>query len=208
MGNTHTLINKTHAHVETKWSIFFVKASDGYTAFTTLFHPDASFAMAPRVLHLRNPSTLDAPPVLRSKSGTLPARWFWGPNHPNRPSPLGRHMLFSMSTHAQPLPSFWRLRPAWLDRRFLHSSMCTLALQCTKLITLPDSSGLSVQAYLCPSFTTLGPLVWTLHLTFTASVDDHVASCVCISLAKRQQINKTSSITHHPRVSTIVPTFK
>ena len=76
MGNTHTLINKTHDHVETKWSIFFVKASDGYTAFTTLFHPDASFAMAPRVLHLRNPSTLDAPPALRSKSGTLPARWF------------------------------------------------------------------------------------------------------------------------------------
>ena len=47
-----------------------VEPSDGHAVFMTLFRLDASFAMAPCVLHLRNPVALDTPPVLRPKLET------------------------------------------------------------------------------------------------------------------------------------------
>lgn len=54
----------------------FLGVLDGHAAFTILLRLDASLAIAPCALHLGNPTTPDAPPVLRPKPKNLPALWF------------------------------------------------------------------------------------------------------------------------------------
>jgi len=52
----------------------FVEASDGHAAFTISLRLNASFAMAPRALHLSDSGAPDVPLVLRPKPGNLPTR--------------------------------------------------------------------------------------------------------------------------------------
>jgi len=51
-----------------KRSNFFIRATDGHVAFTTLLHLDANFAIAPRALHLGNLAAPDAPLVIPTRA--------------------------------------------------------------------------------------------------------------------------------------------
>jgi hypothetical protein len=53
-----------------------VELLDGHAAFTTLLRLNASFAIAPRVLHSTDLAAPDAPPVFKPKLGNLLSRWF------------------------------------------------------------------------------------------------------------------------------------
>ena len=54
----------------------FLGTSNGHTVFMILLHLDTNFVMAPRALHLDNPATPDAPPILKTKLENLPTSCF------------------------------------------------------------------------------------------------------------------------------------
>ena len=109
----------------------------------------------------------------RKRPRFLPAQWFCGPNHPNRPSLLGRHATSSMSTQVCQATGAISIRHVLSPFSAPHGSLVTPP-------RLLGSHGSSLLASILHRPCFIG---MNLSLDLHHIVDHHVASCVRTSPA-------------------------